>query len=126
LLELIGKPKKISIISSKGVISNLDIITIKIIFSKNCNGIITIDRVSKNSKKTMSIVTKNQSFVWEDYDLYKLNKKTIQYTKIFNSKKTSVSNEINEFLNKIKLKDNNKHNLEIATNIVKLVSDLID
>ena len=126
LLELIGNPKNISVVSSKGIISNLDIIIIKVNFSKNCTGIITIDRISKISKKTISITTKKQSLFWEDYDLYKLDKKNIQYKKIFHSNKTSVSNEISVFLNNIKQNDNNSHNLQLAINIVKLVSDLVD
>jgi len=126
LLELIGNPKKISIVSSKGIISNSDIIIIKVNFSKNCNGIITIDRTSKTSKKTISITTKNQFLFWEDYDLYKLDKKTMKYLKIFHSNKTSVSNEIRVFLNNVKQNDTNSHNLQLAINIVKLVSDLVD
>ena len=126
LLELIGNPKNISVVSSKGIISNLDIIIIKVNFSKNCTGIITIDRISKTSKKTISITTKNQSLFWEDYDLYKLDKKTIQYKKIFHSDKTSVSNEITVFLNNVRENDNNSYNLQLAINIVKLVSGLVD
>jgi predicted dehydrogenase len=126
LLELIGIPKKISIISSKGVISNQDLIIVKVYFSKTCNGIITIDRVSENKEKSLSIISKNQFLLWKDYDLYRLNEKTNKFTKIFHSKQSSVSNEINEFLNNLKTGHSDKHNLQLAVNTVKLLSNLVD
>ncbi len=126
LLELIGIPKNISIVSSKGIVSNLDIVTIKVHFSKTCNGIITIDRISKNKEKSISIITKKQFLLWQDSDLYKLNKKTKQFIKIFHSDKSPVSNEIDGFLNDLKVKHTNTHNLELATNTVKLLSNLVD
>ena len=126
LLELIGIPKKISIISSKGVISNQDLIIVKVYFSKTCNGIIVINRISENKEKSISIITKNQFLLWKDYDLYRLNKKTKKFTKIFHSNQSSISNEINEFLNNLKTSCSDKHNLQLATNTVKLLSNLVD
>jgi predicted dehydrogenase len=126
LLELIGLPKKITIISSKGVISNQDILIVKVHFSKTCNGVILIDRTSNNKEKTISLISKNQFLLWNDYDLYKLNKKTQKFNKIFHSNKNSISNEIDEFINNMKMGQSDKHNLQIATDTVKLVSKLVN
>lgn len=124
LLELIGIPKTLAIVSSQGIISDSDILTIRAFFSKNCSGIISIDRISKNTGKSISIITNNQFLLWQDYDLYRLNKKTKQFNKIFHSDQSSLTNEINEFLKNLKVINSNTNNLQIAINTIKLLSNL--
>ncbi len=72
------------------------------------------------------MISKNQFLLWNDYDLYKLNKKTQKFNKIFHSNKNSISNEIDEFINNMKMGQSDKHNLQIATDTVKLVSKLVN
>lgn len=124
LLELIGIPKNLSIISSQGIISDSDILTINVFFSKNCSGIISIDRISENKEKSVSIITNNQFLLWQDYDLYSLNKKTKKFNKIFHSDQSSLTNEINEFLKNLKIRHSNTNNLQIAIDTIKLLSNL--
>ena len=124
LLELIGIPKNLSIISSQGIISDSDILTINVFFSKNCSGIISIDRISENKEKSVSIITNNQFLLWQDYDLYSLNKKTKKLNKIFHSDQSSLTNEINEFLKNLKIRHSNTNNLQIAIDTIKLLSNL--
>ena len=126
LLELIGFPKKLTIISSKGVISKQDFLTVKVDFSKTCSGMITIDRISDHKEKSITLVSKNHFLLWKDYDLYKLNKKTKKLKKIFHSDQNSISNEITKFLNLIKSGHSDKHNLQLSIDSVKLISKLVN
>ena len=79
-----------------------------------------------DKENSVSIITKNQFLLWKDYDLYKLNEKTNKFTKIFHSNQSSISNDINEFLNNLKTCHSDKHNLQLAINTVKLLSNLVD
>jgi len=125
LLELFGMPKKLSKISSKGIMSNTDMIHLHVNYSKTCNGIIAINRVSDHKSKSISIISKKYFLIWKDYDLYKLNMKTKKFYKIFHSNKTSLSIEITEFLKTLQPNGNSTHNLQISRDTLKLVSKLM-
>lgn len=126
LLELLGTPKKLSKISSENIISKNDLILLKADYSKTCSGFITINRVSNHNDKSILIVSKNHYLLWQDYNLYELNKKTRKFKKIFHSNKTSLSIEINEFLKNMKTGTSNSHNLQISIDTLKLISKLMN
>ena len=73
MINFFGNPKKMSLISSIGKISNSDIISTKFIFSKNYICQIDINRISSVKKKTITLMTKNNSYLWIDNTLQKFD-----------------------------------------------------
>ena len=126
LLELLGTPKKLYQISSESVISKSDLMLLKADYSKTCNAIITINRISNYKEKSVLIISKNHYLFWQDYDLYEINQKTREFKKIFHSNKKSLTLEINEFLKNMKNANSNSHNLQLSIDTLKLISKLMN
>lgn len=122
--DLIGKPKKISILEKKGILTNLDIITLKLIFKKNKQCIIDINRCSTFKKKYISIITKNNFYVWEDDDLFKFNGKMRSFEIHFKTKTTPLEIECKTFLNYINRKKNDLSNAKKALKILQILAKI--
>ena len=112
ILSLFGAPKKISVNNYFGKFSQLDFISIDCIFTKNRKCKIDINRISNEKKKSITFMTKNNTYIWSDLDLYKLNNKTKSFNLIFTSTKSPLSIECKEFLKNIKTKTINKKSKE--------------
>ena len=102
----------------------MDIILVDLKFSKNkfCN--IYINRISNYKKKTVTILTKKNLFLWDDDVLYQFNKKKNEFQEIFNSNETSLYLECKEFISNISKKsityDSSSLAIEINTIIEKI------
>lgn len=103
-LELSGQPLNVEIIQNRGIITRSDIISVDLKFSKNkfCN--IHINRISNYKKKTVTILTKKNLFLWDDDVLYQFNKKKNEFQEIYNSKETPLYLECKEFISSISKK----------------------
>lgn len=122
--ELFGMPKKISLIDSEGHLTNSDILTIKLEFSKNKRCVININRIMNLKRKFVTLITNKNLFLWEDNTLYKFNRKKLTFDRFFHSKKTPLSIECEEFIKSI----NNKRNLsnyKHAFKVIQILSKLI-
>ena len=124
ILELIDKPIKIKIINKFGLISNLDILSLKVSSNKEKNCIIEINRLSNTKKKQVFIGTKKDLFLWENNELYKLNKKTGQYKLVYNSNITPLSIECKEFILSMKKKKIDYSNPSNAIKILSLLKKI--
>ena len=97
-MELIGKPNKISILDKNGFITFCDFITLRIEFSDNKICFIDINRISNQKRHSITILTEKNLFLWESEKLYKYNKQTRKLKIIYESKKTPLEIECEEFL----------------------------
>jgi len=68
------------------------------------NIIIEVNRLAKNKKKQVYFSTKKDLFLWENNELYKLNKKNYQYELIYSSNIVPLSIECKKFISLIKRK----------------------
>ena len=74
IFKLFGKPKKIKLQSSFGIISKCDIVTLNVKLSQNQNCQIYINRVSNEKQKIVKIFTEKNIYLWNDLRLYKIIK----------------------------------------------------
>ena len=120
-LELFGMPKKITINSKYGVLTDVDRFSLELLFGKTVKSEITIDRISHLKKKTVMVLTQKNSYIWDDDILFKFNKNTKKYKKSCQSKYTPLYLECKEFIRLINAK---KYSIDSAI-FAKKISDLI-
>ena len=120
-LELFGIPKKIRINSKYGLITPVDRFSLELVFNKTRKSEITIDRTSHFKKKTVMIITQKNSYIWDDDKLFKFDKKTKTYKKIFQPKNTPLYLECKEFIRII----NSKRCSTDSAILAKKISELI-
>lgn len=103
-LDLLKKsPQKTTILNKLGVISDIDILSIKLNFYEGKEVYINVNRVNPIKTKSMFIKTKNNDFyAWVNKEIYHLKKDS--FKKIYESKKNALSIECLEFINSIKNK----------------------
>ncbi len=118
ILELIGTPKKIFWLDNKKIIKNSDLVTLQLDFSGKKNCIINTNRTSTYKKKSMTIITSKNLFIWEDDILYKFDRKKLSFHVAYSSKKTPLELECKEFIKSI---NNNNKKLVNARNAVKII-----
>lgn len=120
IIELLGTPKSIKLLNSKGIITSCDIISFEFGFTTNKKCIIDINRVSNFKKRSITILTKQNIFEWEDDQLYKFNKRKHLFELISKPKQTPLEIECKTFIGNL----NNKpdySNSERALKIVQLI-----
>ena len=120
-MELFGMPKKITINSKYGVLTNVDRFSLELLFGKTVKSEITIDRISHLKEKTVMVLTQKNSYIWDDDILFKFNKNTKKYKKSYQSKSTPLYLECKEFIRLINAK---KYSIDSAI-FAKKISDLI-
>jgi UDP-2-acetamido-3-amino-2,3-dideoxy-glucuronate N-acetyltransferase len=119
LLKEINNVKKIY---SQKIIKKEDIINLKTSPRTNCS--FYINRVSKNKNKNVSILTDKNYYIWEDDFLYKYNKNTNFFTKIYNSSKTPLENEVNYFIKVLNKKEKNFTDGKFGVSIHKILESI--
>ena len=120
-LELFGMPKKITANSKYGVLTDVDRFSLELLFGKTVKSEITIDRISHLKKKTVMVLTQKNSYIWDDDKLFKFDKKTKTYKKIFQQKNTPLYLECKEFIRII----NSKRCSMDSAILAKKISELI-
>ena len=123
-LELFGIPKKIRINSKYGLITPVDRFSLELVFNKTRKSEITIDRTSHFKKKTVMIITQKNSYIWDDDKLFKFDKKTKTYKKIFQSKNTPLYLECKEFIRIVNAKRYSINSAILARKISDLISKI--
>ena len=124
ILNLFGIPKKMIITEKIKFITKVDRFSVDLYFNNNIKSQITIDRLSNYKKKTINIITKNNSYLWDDDELYKFGNKDQTYKKIFKSRKTPLFLECQEFVKCINQKKYSIDSAELAQKMSKLISKL--
>ena len=120
-LELFGMPKKIKLNSKYSFLTPVDRFSLELFFSKSRRSEITIDRTSHYKKKTVMIATKNNSYIWDNDELFKFDKKTETYKKIFQSKNMPLYLECKEFIRIISAKNYSVDSAILAKKISSLI-----
>jgi len=123
-LELFGMPKKIKLNSKYSFLTPVDRFSLELFFSKSRRSEITIDRTSHYKKKTVMIATKNNSYIWDNDELFKFDKKTETYKKIFQSKNMPLYLECKEFIKIISAKNHSVDSAILAKKISSLISKI--
>ncbi|RJQ14847.1 gfo/Idh/MocA family oxidoreductase [Candidatus Parcubacteria bacterium] len=120
---LLGRPTKLSIINSNGFISPSDIISIKGSSGKNKNFFININRVSNIKNKTAVIITKKNCFIWENDELYSLDRSG-NIKKIYKTAKTPLELECSNFVESLKQQKNALSNGAFGLAVVETLAKI--
>ena len=124
ILKLFGKPTKTKLITSLGVISKCDILTLNLEFYTNKKCQIYLNRYSSNKQKFVSILTKKNIYFWDDSKLYRYNKKSGNSKLIFKSKLTPLENECKEFINELVIPQISFDNANLAKDVIQVIQKL--
>lgn len=124
-MEIIGVPKKISILDQKGFVTDGDTISLKINFANNKSiAFFDINRISKQKNKTVTFLTASKKiFVWENDSLYRLNDAHDAFNLIYKAGVTPLEIECREFLKSLKTKNQPLTNGSFGLKIVELLAD---
>jgi len=96
-------PKKMTLTQKIGVVSEEDIVSLKLDFGDGRIGTININRVSPAKKKEIILITqKGRVLYWTDNHLFELNKQKRIFELVFENKEKILSIECKEFLKSVK------------------------
>lgn len=121
IFKLFGKPKKIKLQSSFGIISKCDIITLNVTLSQNQNCQIYINRVSNEKQKIVKIFTEKNIYLWNDLRLYKNNKKSSDFKLIYESKLTPLEIQCKFFIEELNKSNKSFEYANLAKDVIQLI-----
>ena len=121
IFKLFGKPKKIKLQSSFGIISKCDIITLNVTLSQNQNCQIYINRVSNEKQKIVKIFTEKNIYLWNDLSLYKNNKKSSDFKLIYESKLTPLEIQCKFFIRELNKSNKSFEYANLAKDVIQLI-----
>jgi len=97
LLSLFKNPTKIQLHDNIGFISKSDFINMSFHFKK-IYATVMINRFSNYKKKIITIKTNKNSYIWDDNQLFKQNKKSNEFELLYKSKISPLENECKNFV----------------------------
>ena len=124
ILKLFGNPKQTKLLSSIGVVSKSDIITLNLNFGQNKKCQIYLNRHSSYTKKTVSILTNKNIYVWDDSKLYQHNIKSGKHKLIFKSNLTPLENECKEFTKELVKTKKSPEYATLAKDVIQVIQKL--
>lgn len=123
-LDLFGKPKKAEVLYDKGIISVSDIVSLKLTFGGGRFVIINVNRVSNQQNKSMLLATKKKVYLWENNELYKLNKESSKLELILRSSAQPLALECREFMKNLDKKTRPLTDGQFGLGVVNVISSL--
>ena len=124
ILKLFGKPKKIKVQSSFGLISKCDVVTLNLELSQNKECQIHLNRCSNNKQKLVTIFTEKNVYLWDDLKLYKNNKKSDQFKLIFESKSTPLEIQCKKFITELNKSKKSSEYANLAKDVIQVIQKL--
>lgn len=121
---LSDKPLNPQYFKEKGVISNSDITYTEFNTGEiNINSV--INRVSTEKRKTVTICTNDKTYIWNNNDLFLINKQSESLEPIQIDSNSAISNEISDFIAAINEGRQPLTNGKFALEVYKTVEHLI-
>ena len=126
-LALFGMPCAVTLLHKKGILTKGDIISFRLDFPGGKKCAIELNRVSPVKRKTITLVTKQYIYVWENDLLYrlKLNKKRMNFIPIYRSSKTPLEIESRIFIDRIKRKLSGPSDSSFELGVINVLSRLM-
>ena len=123
-LELLGSPTRVKTFSNIGLVTNSDIIHTRLNFKNYHSCTISINRVSNLKKKSVTLATDKNVYLWENDSLFSLNKKSNLYKLIYKAKKTPLEIEASEFIKCISQRKKPLISGEFGLEVVKILAKI--
>ncbi len=124
MLTLLGKIKSVKLVESVPVISNIDITTFNVKFEGGSNVMVLINRASVQKINSIFIKTKDKDYIWDDIELFEIDKISKITTSIFKAEKSPLEEVCQDFLDQLQSEDRNYKDCEVAVESLKVISDL--
>jgi predicted dehydrogenase len=123
IVELLGIPKNLEIKYNVGYISDSDIVYLEIKYDQDVFCLCEINKISNIKRKTLTLATKKNLYLWENNKLFKFNKRNQKYDLYYNPTKTPLEMECKEFIGSLKNKFNYQNPLR-AIEIQNLIKKI--
>jgi len=123
-LEIFGNPTKMTIIEKQKAISSCDILSVNLEFSRKRACLIDINRVARGKRRNITLITKQNVYRWEENKLYKLDKRKEEYIIFYETKKSALEAECQEFLKCISEGVSSRTDGIFGFNVVSVLSKL--
>ena len=124
-LTLFGTPHTVTLLHQKGIITQKDIVSFRLDFPGGKKCMIELNRLSPIRRKTITLVTKKNIYVWENDLLYRLNKKRLNFTLFYHSSKTPLEIESRIFIDRIKRKLSGPSDSSFELGVINVLSRLM-
>lgn len=121
---VLDKPITIKTLENSGLVTDSDIIHIRLNFPNQRYCTICINRVSNLKNKTVTLSTNKNIYLWEDDKLFKLNKKGDVFKFIYKGAKTPLALECAEFIKCLKQNKKPLTSGEFGLEVVRLLSKI--
>jgi len=122
-IKLFGIPKNISILDEKGFFTKRDIVSVSLGFKAN-RCLINVNRVSNSKNKSITFVTRNNLFLWENDALYRLDKRMNSFSLIYQSNAQPLAVECREFIENIRKRKRPYTDGNFGLDVVKVLARL--
>ena len=124
ILELFGTPNRIRLTNSVGFVTTSDRIDLELNLThhRKCN--ISIDRISPYKEKSVTFLTRENLFIWNDDKLLRFNKQSQSFKKIYQAKNTPLHLECKDFIANITSKKMSYDSSVLALNVTHIISKL--
>ena len=123
-LDLFGSPSNIKTLENVGMVTDSDIIYAKLTFPKQRSCTIYINRASNTKNKTVTLVTAKNTYLWDNDQLFKLDKKTNSLKLVYKSTQTPLEIECAEFKRCIKTRKKPHTNGEFGIGVIRILEKL--
>ena len=124
ILELFGTPNRIRLTNSVGFVTTSDRIDLELNLThhRKCN--ISIDRISPYKEKSVTFLTRENLFIWNDDKLLRFNKQSQSFKIIYQSKNTPLYLECKDFIANISNKKTSYDSSALGLNVIRIISKL--
>lgn len=123
-LDLFGKPKKVEVSYDKGIMSTSDVVSLKLTLGGGRFVAMNINRLSIRPDKSMLLATKKNVYLWDNDDLYELDKKIPKWEPIFHASEQALAVECKEFVKNLEKKTKPLTDGQFGLEVVKIISSL--
>lgn len=101
ITSLLGTPQKIILHKQPSKLLEKNLVCLDMNFKKNIQARVLTNRLSSKKRFLITILTKNNIYIWENNELYKFDKIKKTFKLFFRSKITPLEIECKEFVNYI-------------------------
>ncbi|MBI4160653.1 MAG: Gfo/Idh/MocA family oxidoreductase [Candidatus Yanofskybacteria bacterium] len=123
-LDLFGKPTRVKTLENTGMVTDSDIISVRLDFRDNRHCMIHINRVSNLNNKTMTLATTKNIYLWENNRLAKLDKKAGTFKLIYESARTPLETECAEFIDCVQKNKKPHTSGEFGVEVIKALAKI--
>tara|TARA_B100000029_G_scaffold471225_1_gene510713 strand:+ start:369 stop:1253 length:885 start_codon:yes stop_codon:yes gene_type:complete len=123
LLSLFKTPTKIQLHDNVSFLSKSDLINLSFHFRK-IHATVMINRFSNYKKKIIIIKTNRNSYIWDDNQLFKQNKKSNEPKLLYKSKLSPLENECKNFIKSLSTPEITYESANLGKDVIQVIKKI--